>query len=91
MSQPNLIDVKFTGKGDDAALAKAFIDHFGASGVACSNELFKAFELLGSDKPVTKELKAAIAEEVVSLRELAMLTSENPSDVFPGSLEVALL
>lgn len=91
MSQPNLKDVKFTGKGDDAAQAKAFIDHFGENGVACSQELFKAFELLGADKPVTKELKAAIVEEVASLKELAFLSSENASDVFPGSLETALL
>lgn len=91
MRQPNLRDVKFTGKGDDAALAKTFIDHFGENGIGCSQELFKAFELVGADKPVTKELKAVIAEEVVSLRELAILTAENASDVFPGSLESALL
>ena len=90
MSEANLNDVKFTGKGDDAALAKKFIDSFGANGVKCSVALFKAFEAIGADKPVSKEIKAEIVDEVKSLRELSMLTFENQEDWFPGSLEAAL-
>lgn len=91
MSQPNLKNVKFTGKADAAALAKAFIDAFGESGIACSESLFRAFEHVAADKPVPKELKPEIVDEVKSLQELALLTFENPSDIFPGSLEAALL
>lgn len=90
MSQPNLKDVKFTGKGEMAAKAKHFIDSFGEKGVACSESLLKAFELLGADKEVTKALIPEIKDEVASLRELTLLSFENASDVFPGDLEAAL-